>query len=300
MPYLARSGGNIGAAVRRPHLRAAVCLAGDPAGHSRWRPAMPQAMSILARLHRGRLPAAARDRADADHLSLSAADHAGDALRGGMLGSARPSFASAAAGADLCLNLAGMTARLPRCSHSAGRPRPGACRSSEFCSSSAFAGDLSRRSGCRASRPEGKRRGRPYLLLPRWGPQRPLSSMERSRAVRRHHHRNLPAGRCAVGAVFADHLSQLPDRRDRNRDRHCTAAGDVAAAVRRRRTPGDRPRSADTFDFHATAVLGAVRGGVPAVAAIRSCARCSARGALLQGSDAAACAARRRGLCGRS
>ena len=76
-PRRARRGD--GPPVRRPHLHAAVCLATGPAcrrlavhaaGHEHSR----------AWLHRRRRAAAAGDRTDADHLSLFAADHAGDAL----------------------------------------------------------------------------------------------------------------------------------------------------------------------------------------------------------------------------
>ncbi len=77
-PWRARRGG--GKIVRRPDLHAAAGLAGcaadrrlavHAAGHEHFG----------ARLFRGRRTAQARDRADPDHLSLSAADHAGDALR---------------------------------------------------------------------------------------------------------------------------------------------------------------------------------------------------------------------------
>ena len=70
---------SLGAAVRRPHLHAAVPVAGGPA---RGRLAVHAAGHEHpgARLFRCTRAAPSRDRADPHHLSLPAADHAGDAL----------------------------------------------------------------------------------------------------------------------------------------------------------------------------------------------------------------------------
>ena len=54
------------------------------------------------------------------------------------------------------------------------------------------------------------------------------------RAVRRHHHRDLPPGGRAVGAVLCRPAQSTADRRDRHRHRHRAAAGNVAAAHRGR------------------------------------------------------------------
>ena len=54
------------------------------------------------------------------------------------------------------------------------------------------------------------------------------------RDVRRHHHRDLPARRRAVGAVLRRAALSIADRRDRHRDRHRVVAGNVAADHRGR------------------------------------------------------------------
>ena len=76
-----RQGGeDVGAAVRRPHLHAAVCARRSCCWS--WRSLfMPQVIELLAPgFADDPEQRRARDRAHAHHLSLSAADHAGDAL----------------------------------------------------------------------------------------------------------------------------------------------------------------------------------------------------------------------------
>ena len=81
------------------------------------------------------------------------------------------------------------------------------------------------------------------------------------RAVRRHHHCDLSAGGRAFGAVLRRPSQSVADRRDRHRDRHRAAAGNVRriAAERRRRRVG---RAAAGVRILAV-VFGAVRRRLP-------------------------------------
>ena len=103
-------------------------------------------------------------------------------------------------------------------------------------------------------------RGRPRLLPRAWPCDHRLDG-HAGRAVCRHHHRDVPRRRRAVGAVLRRPSQPVADRRDRDRDRHRAVAGNVAAAhggrLRRR-----RGLAAAGVRFHAAAV-GAVRRRFP-------------------------------------
>ncbi len=149
-------------------------------------------------------------------------------LYGGML-NVMHRFASAAA-ASIFLNLSMMTTlALAAFFPTAGHAAAWGVLISGFLQYFLLAGDLARHGG-----------------LPRFAPLkldedvraffRALGPGDRrldgnaGRAVRRHHHRDLPAGGRAVGAVLCRPAQPVADRRDRDRDRHGAAAGNVAAA----------------------------------------------------------------------
>ena len=73
------------------------------------------------------------------------------------------------------------------------------------------------------------RRRRPRVFPRAWTCDHRLDG-HASRAVRRHHHRDLSSRRRALGALLCRSPQSASDRRDRHCDRHGVAAGNVAAA----------------------------------------------------------------------
>jgi len=82
----------------------------------------------------------------------------------------------------------------------------------------------------------------------RWG-LRPSARWNADRAVRRHHHRDLFAGRRAFGAVLRRPSQPVADRRDRDRDRHRAVAGNVAGASPRTMSTGASAAQRRAFEF---------------------------------------------------
>ncbi len=87
------------------------------------------------------------------------------------------------------------------------------------------------------------RRGHPRLL-PRAGTRDHRLDGHAGRDVRRHHHRDLPAGGRAVGALLCRPPQPAADRRDRDCGRHRAAAGNGAADHARATMPARWPRNA--------------------------------------------------------
>ena len=145
--------------------------------------------------------------AHAHHVSVSVADGAGDAVSGILNSIGR--FAAAAA-APILLNLTMVATLLARGVLPDARSRGGVGRADR-----GRAGSAARRRRCATAdvmttlrRPVAGRRGEALLQGARTGDRR--LGGRAARAVRRHHHRELPRGRRAFGALYADRLYQLP------------------------------------------------------------------------------------------
>ena len=171
----------------------------------------------------------ARGRADADHLPLSPAHHAGDAvgrhsqraasLRGGGRGAdpAQP-VDDGDAGARRILPGRGYAAAwgvldIRRAAGRAGRRRRAAQRRHDLVPRAAL----------------GRRRA---ALLQGAGAGDDRVGRHAARAVRRHHHRELPVGRRDLRALLRRPHRPAADRRHRHCGRHRAVAGDDAPASR--------------------------------------------------------------------
>ena len=167
-----------------------------------------------------------RDRADADHLSLSVADHAGDALR--RHAQRHASLCQCRGGADLSQSVddgdigAGRVLSGRRLCRRMGRPDR---RHPRIPAAGRRRGE--ERHPAEVQHSQARRRC--PRLLPRAGACDHRLDGNAGRAVRRHHHRDVSRRRRAVGAVLRRPPQPVADRRDRDRDRHRAAAGNVAA-----------------------------------------------------------------------
>ena len=148
-------------------------------------------------------------------------------LYGGML-NVMQRFASAAA-ASIFLNVAMMMTLALAAWFPDRRPRRGLGRSNFGLPAIFPAGRRPRPPWRPAALCAAQARRRHPRLLQGTGTSDAGLDGHAGRAVRRHHHRNLPAGRRAVGAVLRRPPQSIADRRHRHRHRHGAAAGDVAA-----------------------------------------------------------------------
>ncbi len=181
----------------------------------------------------------ARGRPDADHVSLSAPDHAGDAvgrhpqraqsLCGGG-GGVDPAQCvdDGDAGGGVAVSERRPRRRLGRADFGRAAGRPGRRR--------CVAG---RRDDVVSRAHLGRRRA---ALLQGAGAGDGRLGRHAAGAVRRHHHRELPHHRRAVGALLCRPHRPIADRRDRHCGRHRAGAGDDAPG--RRRRPRRRPLGA--------------------------------------------------------
>ena len=153
-------------------------------------------------------------------------------LYGGIL-NALQRFAAAAA-ASILLNLSMMvTLVLAAFFPTAGHAAAWGVLISGVLQAMLVGGDAWRAGALPALRwPRTRRRRAPILPRARAGDGR--LDGRAARAVRRHHHRELPAGRRAVGALLRRPHQSTADRRHRHRRRHRGAAGNGAAHRRRR------------------------------------------------------------------
>ena len=90
-------------------------------------------------------------------------------------------------------------------------------------------------------------------IFPRARPRNRWLRRRAARAVCRHHHRQLPAGRRAVGALLCRPARPVADRRHRHCRRHGDPAGN-GAADRGRRRGGRRRRAEPRHRIHAAVV----------------------------------------------
>ena len=166
------------------------------------------------------------DLADADHVPLSAADHAGHALW--RHAQCHASFRQRRGGADISQPVddgdagAGGVLSERRIRRGVGRADRGVSR--------VFPAGRRRRAQrhpaaiCAAQ----ARRRRPRFFSCAWTCDGRLDG-NAGRAVCRYHHRDLSPRWRAVGAVLCRPAQSAADRRDRHRHRHRAAAGNVAA-----------------------------------------------------------------------
>jgi hypothetical protein len=152
-------------------------------------------------------------------------------LYGGML-NVMHRFASYAA-APIFLNLSMMaTLALAAFFPGAATRLRGACCSPAFWNSCCWPAMRQKAVSCPNSLSQARRRR--SSVLPCAGPCDRRLDGNADCAVRRHHHRDLPAGRRAVGAVLRGPSQPVADRRDRDCHRHRAAAGNVATPHRQR------------------------------------------------------------------
>ena len=233
------SGADAGAAVRRPHLHAA---AGEPdRAARRWRSLFtPAVIGLLApgfNKDPGRFALAVElTRITFPYLLLISLV----TLYGGIL-NALDRFATPAA-APILLNLSMMMAlALAAFFPTAGHAAAWGVLIAGVLEVLLVGGDaVAAGRAAEASLAAVRRRGEDLPQALRAGDRR--LGRNADRAVRRHHHRELPRGRRAVGALLRRPAQPASDRRDRHRRRHRAAAGDGAADRGRRRDRRARMR----------------------------------------------------------
>ena len=227
-----------GKTVRRPHLHLAAGDADRAAGAGAHLHAAGD-RPVGARLFPRAAAVRARGRPDADHVSLSAADHAGDAV--GRHPQRAQSLRRGGGGVDpaQCVDDGDARGRL---AVSECRPR---CRlgRADFRRAASRPGRRRCLAGRRhdvVSRAHLGRRRAP--LLQGAGAGNGRLGRHAAGAVRRHHHRELSHHRRAVGALLRRPHRSIADRRDRHCGGHRAGAGDDAPGRRPATTPAPARR----------------------------------------------------------